>query len=148
MLCPTADFQKSSQAPQRKILCFRFAEIYDYRNAIPPREEGRTRRHDREAGCDGCNDAARRVATIACDKGVWSWRPWAGAKFAGDDPQATVTTRSWTPGRARYKPQSHRAGNVDVSASPVVTTLVRFSLLRTGLRVQLNTRHSLRPHLS
>src|SRR5579871_1029553 len=61
------------------------------------------------------------------------------------DLKATVTTRSRTPGRARYKPQSHRAGNVDVSASSAVTTLVCFSLLHTGLRVQLNTRHSLRP---
>jgi hypothetical protein len=34
-------------------------------------------------------------------KGVWSWHPWAGAKHAGDDQQATVTKRSWTPGRAR-----------------------------------------------
>jgi hypothetical protein len=29
---------------------------------------------------------------------VWSWRPLAGAKPAGDDLQATVTKRSWTPG--------------------------------------------------
>jgi hypothetical protein len=35
-------------------------------------EEGRTRRHDREAGCDGCHGAARRVAIVACGKGVWS----------------------------------------------------------------------------
>jgi hypothetical protein len=121
---------------------------YDYRNDVPPRQEGRARRHEREAGCDGCNDAARRVATIACDKGAWSWHPWAGVKLAGDDPQATVTKRSWTPGRARYKPQNHRAGNVDVSASPVVTSLVCFFHSHTRLRVQLNTRHSLRPLLS
>src|ERR1700746_221477 len=35
---------------------------------------------------------------------VWSWRPWAGAKSADDDRQATVTMRSRTPGRARTTP--------------------------------------------
>ena len=32
---------------------------------------------------------------------VWSWRPLAGVKFVEDDRQATVTKKSWTPGRAR-----------------------------------------------
>jgi hypothetical protein len=61
--------------------------------------------------------------------------------------ETTVTKRSWTPGRARHKRSNHRAGNVDVSASSAVTTLVCFLLLHTRLRVQLNTRHSLRPLL-
>ena len=30
--------------------------------------------------------AARRAARVADDEIVWFWRPWAGAKFAGDDP--------------------------------------------------------------
>jgi hypothetical protein len=32
---------------------------------------------------------------------VWSWRPLAGVKSVEDDRQATVTKKSWTPGRAR-----------------------------------------------
>ena len=98
-------------------------------------------------------DASRRSVIFHADErgfayseSVWSWHPWAGAKSAGMTcSQATVTKRSWTPGRARHKRSNHRAGNVDVSASPVVTTLVCFSSSHTGLRVQQNTRHSLRP---
>ena len=70
-------------------------------------------------------------------KSVWSWHPWAGAKsckiatsaFSGRRAvfcKATVTKRSWTPRRARHKRSNHRAGNVDVSASSAVTTLVCF----------------------
>jgi len=43
----------------------------------------------------------RRAMSNADGEDVWSWHPWAGAKFAGDDLRATVTKRSWTPGRAR-----------------------------------------------
>src|ERR1700756_1748838 len=45
--------------------------------------------------------ACATSAAIADDEIVWSWRPWAGAKQAGDDPLVTVTMRSRTPGRAR-----------------------------------------------
>jgi hypothetical protein len=33
---------------------------------------------------------ARRAAREADGEVVWSWRPDAGVKFAGHDPQATV----------------------------------------------------------
>jgi hypothetical protein len=46
----------------------------------------------------------------AYGEGVWSWRPWAGAKPANDSSQATVTKRSWTPGRARNKPSNIAQG--------------------------------------
>src|SRR6516165_1069175 len=80
-------------------------------------------------------------------KSVWSWHPWAGAKCCKTFCKTTVTTRSWTPGRARHKRSNHRAGNADVSASSAVTTLVCFLPSHTRLRVQSNTRHSLRPLL-
>src|SRR3974390_541101 len=78
--------------------------------------------------------------TSAYGKSVWSWHPWAGVKpLQGRDVgptgpdglfgETTVTTRSWTPGRARHKRSNHRAGNVDVSASSAATTLVCFSHL-------------------
>jgi hypothetical protein len=38
------------------------------------------------AGCDGRWQRVRRARQLADDEVVWSWRPWAGAKFAGDDP--------------------------------------------------------------
>jgi hypothetical protein len=48
-------------------------------------------------------DAAARATSAAEADGevVWFWRPLAGVKRAEDDPQATVTKKSWTPGRAR-----------------------------------------------
>jgi len=47
---------------------------------------GVAHRHEREAGCDGREHVARRAMLRADGKVVWFWRPWAGAKFAGDDP--------------------------------------------------------------
>jgi hypothetical protein len=38
-------------------------------------EEGRTRRHDREAGCDGCHGAARRAAIMHAAKACGSGAP-------------------------------------------------------------------------
>jgi len=50
--------------------------------AVPPRQEGRTRRHDREAGCGG--RAGLRLTSDAGADGeiVWSWPPDAEAKVA------------------------------------------------------------------
>jgi len=47
-------------------------------------------RHEREAGCDGRGWRRKTSGTIADGQGVWSWRPDAGVKLAGDDLQATV----------------------------------------------------------
>ena len=54
-------------------------------------------------GSGNAMDAAARATSAAEADGevVWSWRPWAGVKFANDDLQTTVTKKSWTPRRAR-----------------------------------------------
>jgi len=53
--------------------------------AVPPRQEGRfaivTKRG---VGCDGRDCIVGR--SDADGEDVWSWHPWAGAKFAGDEP--------------------------------------------------------------
>ena len=59
--------------------------------AVPPRQEGRTRRHERGAGCGGRFGDARRAACEADGKAVWSWRPDAGAKFSQGIIPAKVT---------------------------------------------------------
>src|SRR5262249_6236651 len=70
-------------------------------SAIPPRQEGRTRRHERGAGCDGrllyrlTSDVAggrRRLVVLA---------PLGWCQVSRETREATVTKRSWTPGRAR-----------------------------------------------
>jgi hypothetical protein len=100
-----------------------------------------------EAGCDGRDRIARRAMPIRTAKACGPGTPGLVLNLR-DVSQATVTKRSWTPRRARHKRSHHRAGNVDVSASSAVTTLVCFLHLHTGLRVQPNTRHSLRPLVS
>ena len=82
----------------------------DYARFIPPRSEGRTRRHGRRAGCDGrglhhlTRDAAggrqRRVVPIP--------RRWD--QVCRRYPASDGGYQARTPGRARYKPQNHCAG--------------------------------------
>jgi hypothetical protein len=57
---------------------------------VPSRQEGRTRRHERGAGCDGRGSVDTTSDVAADGEVVWSWRPDAGAKLAGYDPQVTV----------------------------------------------------------
>ena len=54
--------------------------------------------------------SSRGEQHLADGEGVWSWRPCAGAKSAGDDLQATVTLRSWTPGESSQKSQTVAQG--------------------------------------
>jgi hypothetical protein len=58
-----------------------------------------------DAGC-----VAWRATSDAGGEGAWSWHPWAGVKPRDDDLEATVTNRSWTPGRARYKSKTIAQG--------------------------------------
>src|ERR1700747_3667815 len=85
--------------------------------------------------CDACSPEPLASGGVADGKGVCSWRPWAGAKRAGDDPLVTVTMRSRTPGRARYKPYTIAQGRPADPVEPVVTNSCA-SLLHTRLRVQ------------
>src|SRR5690242_8105227 len=108
--CPTGKSVRFSgsefvlcQALAAKIFVFRFSENYDYL-WHPASSEGRTRRHGREAGCNGrfplrVTSAARggrprRVVLIP--------RRWD--QVGGDNPPATEANKPGTPGRARYKP--------------------------------------------
>ena len=65
---------------------FRFSEInltptpnQRHYSAVPPRQEGRTRRHDREAGCDGRGGDAGRASSArtakACGPDLPTLRP-------------------------------------------------------------------------
>ena len=64
-------------------------------------EEGRTRRHDREAGCDGRACAIRRRAQACTAKACGPGTPGLVLSLAVMIREMTVTKRSWTPGRAR-----------------------------------------------
>jgi hypothetical protein len=76
---------------------------------IYPRIPARLKRGGRvvtdvEAGCDGRECIVRRAMHARTAKACGPGALVAGAKFADDDLQATVTQKPVSPGRARYKP--------------------------------------------
>src|SRR6516165_5610422 len=104
---------------------------------------------DVEAGCDG-RGRYRTTSDAGTDgEDVWSWHPLAGAKFRGMAREATVTKRSWTPGRARRTPltPSRREGRV-APVEPVVDLLVCFFQTAREAAGAASIRLSLRPLLS
>ena len=92
---------------------------------------------DVEAGCDGRGRYRTTSDADADGEDAWSWHPLAGAKLAGGDLPATVTKRSWTPGRARRTPLTplRREGRV-APVEPVVDLLVCFFPLHARPRVR------------
>jgi hypothetical protein len=141
---------------------------------IPPHEEGRFAIVTNVGAGSGGRDGSRAFLTPTnelirlredCDgmvptpswtfsrkafadgQAVWSWRPDAGAKSWSaqralwDDGGK----RARSPGRARSKPSTHRAGEGRVfPAEPVVPAPCIFIRTR-GPRVSVDTRPSLRP---
>ena len=79
-------FQGESGCPVllAKIFLFRFFRNYDDISAIPTQYEGRTRRHEREAGCGGRVWYCATSDANADGEAVWSRRPDAGAKRVED----------------------------------------------------------------
>jgi hypothetical protein len=110
--------------------------------ASRPHEEGRFARSSRHAGRDAMAAAASgasrasRSMRAAGGQVVWSWHPWAGAKFAGGDPQATVTNKVMDTGEITKQPSNPLRRECRCSASPVVTALMCFSHSHMGLWVR------------
>jgi hypothetical protein len=67
---------------------------------------------------------------------VWSWRPDAGVKFAGDDLQATVARKPGHRGEHEVNVKTIAQGRLDCFGTPVVTTLVWFFHFHARLRVR------------
>ena len=85
-----------------KNISLTFFRTNGYVVATPPRAEGRMRIvTTRAAGCDGRGCAAWRAAGARTAKACGPGALAAGAKSAEDDPQATVTQKPVSPGRAR-----------------------------------------------
>jgi hypothetical protein len=115
---------------------------------VPIREEGRCAPSPTLGRQCGGRSPYCSTGNAAADcEGVWSWRPWAGAKSVEAIPQATVTMRSRTPGRARTTPLKTIAQGMSMFRLRLWFLTRVLSLLHTRLRVQPNTRHSLRPLL-
>jgi hypothetical protein len=89
------------------------SENRNYGSRIPPRCRGRIAIvTTREAGMRWTRMLCQTSAVNADGEGVWSWPPDAEAKFAGVTNAASDGgKKARSPGRARYKPQHHRAEN-------------------------------------
>src|SRR5262249_32799747 len=71
------------------IFCFRFSVFYDYRNFVLPWQEGRARRHERKAGCDGRSPTSvRRMMWGRTAKACGPGTPGLVPSCAGDDPRS------------------------------------------------------------
>jgi hypothetical protein len=106
--------------------------------AVPPRQEGRTRRHERGVGCGGRFGDARRAALEADGEVVWSWRPDAGAKLSQGTIPAKVTGAKEPGPRGEHEVtvKTIAQGRPDDPAPPVVTT-VCFLPMHTGRGCEL-----------
>jgi hypothetical protein len=95
--------------------------------ARPAPERGALRdRHGRWAR-DAMDAAMCETNALPADgEVVWSWRPDAGVKFAGDDPANDGGKKARSPGRARNKLLKPSRGECRTLAVPVVTMLVWF----------------------
>jgi hypothetical protein len=100
----TSDFPKSRQPRESKIfrLTRRANQRYQFAPSHPTRGALRTSRSARWDAVDA--DVPLTNGTEVDGEDVWSWRPKAGAKFAGNFSLMTVATEHGSPGRARYKP--------------------------------------------
>jgi len=86
LICPTSEVCEFLSSPFAKNNLLPFCRNSCFLPGVSPRQEGRTRRHEREAGCDGRGlTSVRRMMLAADGEGVWSWRPLAGAKPATGD---------------------------------------------------------------
>ena len=86
LICPTSEVCEFLSSPFAKNNLLPFFRNSCFLPGVSPRQEGRTRRHEREAGCDGRGlTSVRRMMLAADGEGVWSWRPLAGAKPATGD---------------------------------------------------------------
>ena len=105
VFCPTGKSAKSCPAQVAKIYRFTSHPNQFYRSAVSRSHRGAYHdRHERWRGmrwtlrCRTTND------TDADGKAVWSWRPDAGVKCCGVDPQGDGGKQARSPGRARNKP--------------------------------------------
>jgi hypothetical protein len=101
----------------RKIMDLRFSETYDCLAGFRREMRGvcASSRNVRQDAMDE-GSVERRTILLSDGEGVWSWHPWAGAKFAGGNRQATVTNKVMDTGESAQKVVNHRAGNADVLA--------------------------------
>jgi len=64
---------------------------------VPPRQEGRTRRHEREAGCDGRERVVRRTTARSDGEGVQARRPSGRCQVSWVDiPRGDGDNKAWS----------------------------------------------------
>jgi hypothetical protein len=116
--------------------------------AVPPRHEGRCASSRTRGGMRWTRSHCQTCNANVDGEGVWSWHPWAGAKPANDDLQATVTNKVMDTGESTFISRNTIAqGRPDVSAMPVVTNSCAYLTAHEAAGAA-STRSSLRPLFS
>ena len=69
-------------------------------HTVPPRHEGRTRRHEREAGCDGRERIVRRAMRVRTAKSCGPGTPGLVLSAQGDHLRTTVTNKVMDTGES------------------------------------------------
>jgi hypothetical protein len=104
VLCPTGKSVKPCPAQVAKIYRFTSHPNQFYRSAVSRSHRGAYHdRHERWRGMRWTLRGRTTNDTDADGKAVWSWRPDAGVKFAGQ-PASDGGKQARSPGRARNKP--------------------------------------------
>jgi hypothetical protein len=67
---------------------------------------------------------------------VWSWRPWAGVKSAGDEPSGDGDYEVMDTGEHEAADNTIAQGMSECSSEPVVDLLVSFFILHMRLWVR------------
>ena len=84
--------------------------------AVPPRTEGRTRRHERGAGCGGRGGVAGRATLTRTAKSCGPGAPTLALSFRGSNiRESDGGKRARSPGRARISRKTIAQGRPDVS---------------------------------
>jgi hypothetical protein len=97
----------------------------------------------------------RTTGEAAYGKAVWFWHPWLVSSRRRKRRPNRVSTilqsvgdggkRNSSPGRARYKPSNHCAGNAGVLQLYLYARVRFFALIAHETAGAASTRHSLRP---
>jgi hypothetical protein len=126
-----------------KYSCFVLPQITCRFIAVPPRQEGRTRRHERGAGCGGRGCDARRAARTRTAKSCGPGAPTLMLR-SRSDPRTTGAKEPGPRGEHEISRKTIAQGRPDDPAPPVGDYCV-LTTNAHGPRVRAGTRSSLRP---
>ena len=143
----TSDFQKSCQAPESKIFCFRSHANHRHNSACLTADEGRWPSSRTRGEMRWTRELRLTCAACAYGEVVWFGRRGAGVKrairSAGDGGKRAVLR-----GEHEVSRKAIAQGRPECSSCPVCSCAVLFAQIARGTAGAASTRSSLRPQSS